>query len=125
MVIVKALSVALAALVVSAGVAGAAVATNDLNIRAKPGPDSQVVGVVPAGQSVATLGCQDGWCKVRYAGQIGFASSSYLRGDARGTGGMMPGASVYKPNDAYAYDNGPAAGFGFSFGNNSFGNNKW
>jgi uncharacterized protein YraI len=107
----------LAALVVSGGVAAAAVATNDLNIRAKPGPDSQIVGVVPAGQSVATLGCEDGWCKVRFGKRTGFASESYLRGEGRGPAAR---ARVYKPNDAYAYDNGPAAGFGFSFGNN-----KW
>jgi len=117
MVRVRTLSAALAALVVSGGVAVAAVATNDLNIRAKPGPDSQIVGVVPAGQSVATLGCEDGWCKVRFGKRTGFASESYLRGEGRGPAAR---ARVYKPNDAYAYDNGPAAGFGFSFGNN-----KW
>jgi uncharacterized protein YraI len=108
MVRVRTLSAALAALVLSGGVAAAAVATNDLNIRAKPGPDSQVVGVIPAGQSVATLGCQDGWCKVRYASHIGFASESYLRGEGRGV--MVTGKGVY--------DNGPGFGFGF-------GNNKW
>jgi uncharacterized protein YraI len=120
MVTVKTFSVALAAFVVSGGVASAAVATNDLNIHAKPGLNSQVVGVIPAGQSVAVLGCEGGWCKVRYGGRIGFASQSYLRGEARGAGVVMPGASVYKPNDAYAYDNGPAAGFRFPFGDN-----KW
>ena len=34
---------------------------------------------------------------------------------------MRRGGSVYKPDDAYAYDNGPAFGFGI-FGDN---NNKW
>ncbi len=120
MVRVRTLSAALAVLVVSGGVAAAAVATNDLNIHAKPGPGSQVVGVIPAGQSVATLGCEDGWCKVRYGRRTGFASESYLRGEARGPAAMARGAGVYKPNDAYAYDNGPDVGFGFSFGDN-----KW
>ena len=58
-------------------------ATTDLNVRAGPGPQHPVVGMLGAGQSATLDGClQDSkWCKVA----DGWVYSDYLTGDFGGT----------------------------------------
>src|SRR5262245_24530161 len=60
-----------------------AAATTDLNVRAGPGTQYPVIGVIGAGQSVNVEGCLNGggWCKVG----DGWASAKYL-GSAMVTG---------------------------------------
>ena len=79
------LSAATAALI-SAGAAYAdtmATATRDLNVRAGPGTQNPVIGVIGSGQSVNINGCvQNGrWCTVAFDGGEGWVSAKYLSGD--------------------------------------------
>ena len=58
-------------------------ATTDLNVRAGPGPQHPVVGMLGAGQSATLDGCLQAskWCKVA----DGWVYSDYLTGDFGGT----------------------------------------
>jgi uncharacterized protein YraI len=58
--------------------AASATVTTDLNVRAGPGPQFEVVGVLPADQTVEVTGCIEGslWCQV--AGESGWVYSEYL-----------------------------------------------
>ena len=62
-------------------------ATTDLNVRAGPGPQYQVVGVIGAGQSASLNGCLENskWCVVAHSGGEGWVYSDYLTGDFGGT----------------------------------------
>jgi uncharacterized protein YraI len=104
------LALAAGALLVSAGVAGAAVVTNDLNLRNAPTTRSAVIGTMPAGVHVDVLGCRGSWCRVEWRGRVGYASASYL---ARGGGAYAYAPRVYGPP---VYAAPPAVSFGFSFG---------
>ena len=62
----------------------------DLNLRAGPGPQYQVIGLIPSDSSVDVAGCLDAanWCRVTFAGTEGWASGDYLAtmiGDAPAT----------------------------------------
>ena len=144
MTTIKTLSAALTAVALSGGVAAAASATTDLNLRSGPGPDYQSIAVIPAGAPVDVLGCSGSWCQVSYAGRAGFASANYLSGDGSAAiltpraqaygptayGPMTYGPTAtymdrgYAPYDGYAYDSEPydddgypsAQSFHFSFG---------
>ncbi|HET7716891.1 MAG TPA: DUF1236 domain-containing protein [Bauldia sp.] len=65
----------------------AATATTDLNVRAGPGTQYPVVGVLEAGSAVALGGCIEGskWCSVNLSGVTGWAYSDYLVADLAGT----------------------------------------
>jgi len=83
-------SVAAAALFALGGAAfaqSAVVATTDLNVRAGPGPQHAVVGVVGAGQSATLDGCVQGskWCVIAFNGGEGWVYSDYITGDFGGT----------------------------------------
>lgn len=84
----SAAAVALFALSGAAIAQSAVVATTtDLNVRAGPGPQHQVVGVVGAGQSATLDGCIQGskWCVIAFNGGEGWVYSDYLTGDFGGT----------------------------------------
>jgi uncharacterized protein YraI len=55
-------------------------ATADLNIRAGPGPQFPIVGVINAGEATMVTGCLQGskWCTVSHSGAQGWAYSDYL-----------------------------------------------
>jgi len=57
-----------------------AIATTNLNFRAGPGTQYQVLGSIPQGTQVAVFGCSEGynWCDIDYSGQRGWASGKYL-----------------------------------------------
>lgn len=63
----------------------AATATTDLNVRAGPGTEFGVVGVLGAGESVSIQGCVQGtkWCAL--SGSDGWVYSDYLTADVGGT----------------------------------------
>ena len=48
-----------------------AIAATDLNIRSGPGPQYEVLGVIPGGESAAGDGClaEASWCKVVFDGK--------------------------------------------------------
>jgi uncharacterized protein YraI len=79
-----------AALLAFAGGAAAqtaATATTDLNMRAGPGPQFPVTGVINSGGAVTISGCMEGskWCTVVHNGQEGWAYSDYLAADLSGS----------------------------------------
>lgn len=55
-------------------------AYTDLNLRAGPGPQFAILGVIPANGEVEVEGCLEvaSWCKVQYDGIDGWASGDYL-----------------------------------------------
>ncbi len=62
------------------------VATTDLNVRAGPGPQYEVVGVIGAGQATNLNGCLENskWCVIALEGGEGWVYSDYLAGDFGG-----------------------------------------
>ncbi len=82
----KKLTVSAAALMVAATpiLAAQATATTDLNLRAGPGPEFEVVGVIAGMDQAEVNGClEDGaWCEVTYDGTTGWAHRGYLSGSA-------------------------------------------
>ncbi|MBT9384552.1 DUF1236 domain-containing protein [Pseudooceanicola sp. CBS1P-1] len=64
----------------SAMAATSATATTDLNMRAAPGSEAQIVDVIPNNAAVTVEQCatQLSWCKVDYNGRQGWAYSPYL-----------------------------------------------
>lgn len=52
----------------------------DLNLRAGPGPQHDIIGVIAHNDSAEIEGCLDtrDWCKVTYEGQSGWAYGKYL-----------------------------------------------
>lgn len=61
-------------------------ATTDLNVRAGPGPQHPVIGVLGAGQSAKLNGCLENskWCVVAEASGEGWVYSDYLTSDFGG-----------------------------------------
>lgn len=61
--------------------------TADLNLRAGPGSNYEVLSTMPEGTAVPLNGCVEGtsWCQVSYAGMTGFAYDDYLAATADGS----------------------------------------
>ncbi|AUM74278.1 DUF1236 domain-containing protein [Paracoccus jeotgali] len=57
-----------------------ATAGTDLNMRAGPGVQHEVTGVIKGGDAVNVLGCieEANWCEVQYEGESGWAYGDYL-----------------------------------------------
>ena len=74
------------ALAGAAQAATEAMATTDLNLRAGPGPNYEVVDVIANEGMVMIDGCvaESNWCKVSYDGNEGWAYGSYLTASAEG-----------------------------------------
>ncbi|WP_309082742.1 DUF1236 domain-containing protein [Chelativorans sp.] len=77
------------ALFALSGIAAAqtpATATTELNVRAGPGPQYPVVGVIGASQQTTVTGCMEGskWCQVSHNGVQGWAYSDYLTASLSG-----------------------------------------
>ncbi|AHD01335.1 DUF1236 domain-containing protein [Leisingera methylohalidivorans] len=62
-------------------------AVTDLNLRAGPGPQHEIIGVISADGSVDLEGCleESNWCKVGYEGADGWAYGEYLTGNLADT----------------------------------------
>jgi len=62
-------------------------ALTDLNVRAGPGPQYPVIGVLAAGQSAMLRGCiaNSKWCTIAEAGGNGWVYSDYVTGDFGGS----------------------------------------
>ena len=80
-----------------------AVATTDLNVRAGPGPQYPVIGVIGAGQGTTIDGCIEGskWCQVQTGSGAGWAYSDYLTGDFGGQ--TVEGISSPPPEQVRTY----------------------
>ena len=70
----------------SALAATTATSVTDLNLRAAPGPNAEIIDVIPNEGEVALDGCIDGsnWCQVTYDGTSGWAYGAYLTGRVEG-----------------------------------------
>ena len=99
----------------------AATVTTDLNLRAGPGSNYEIRGVIPADASVEIAGCIEGynWCEVTYDGQSGFAYGEYLNVTAGEAAVAVPEAATQveintvtfdETNDAYTATISGAAG---------------
>jgi Uncharacterized protein with a bacterial SH3 domain homologue len=77
---------ALAASSLTAAAVPAATST-DLNLRAGPGPEFQILGVIQTGESVDVSGClaTQEWCEVQTSAGEGWAYAPYLMFDEAGT----------------------------------------
>lgn len=62
-------------------------AVTDLNVRAGPGPQYPVIGVLAAGQSATLNGCIENskWCTIAEAGGQGWVYSDYVTADIGGS----------------------------------------
>lgn len=73
-----------------------AATASDLNMRAGPGTNHQVVGVIPSGQPVSINECTANrtWCQLSFGGQTGWSSSRYLDiTQTVGVAGPTPGTA--------------------------------
>ena len=115
---VSAAAGALLALTGAAYAQSAVVATTDLNVRAGPGSQHQVVGVIGAGQSATLDGCVENskWCVVAFNGGQGWVYSDYLTGDFGGQQvvvtqrPMNSGVTVVTPPDVDGGATGAVSG---------------
>lgn len=75
-------AVAACALLGAVSVASAqqVIADTDLDVRAGPGPEYPIVGVIGIDREATMLGCDDvsGWCEVDGGGVVGWVDSDYL-----------------------------------------------
>jgi uncharacterized protein YraI len=88
-------------------------ATTDLNVRAGPGPQYPVIGVLAAGQSATLDGClaNSKWCTIAEAGGQGWIYSDYVTADFGGSRVILTErpatadvAVVEPPADVGSYD---------------------
>jgi uncharacterized protein YraI len=108
---------AAAALIGALAVPGAAMAqqtafaVTDLNMRIGPGPDFEVVTVIPAQGSVTVLGCTETmrWCEVTFDGHTGWAFADYLTIEVAGTPMVVPEATAQVEVPVATFD-GPTTG---------------
>jgi uncharacterized protein YraI len=84
--LVSTLAIAATALVSPALAQTAVTATVDLNVRAGPGPQYPIVGVINANSGASLMGCMEGsqWCQVAFNGTEGWAYSPYLMAEFSG-----------------------------------------
>ena len=103
----KAFSLAVGALLLSAGAVSAATLTDNLNLRSGPGLRYDVIGAMPAGSDVRVMGCIGSWCRVAWNDQTGYASRRFIT-----SGGPAYAAAsstaVVAPSYGSGYDYGYA-----------------
>jgi len=107
MMLTKKLMAGAGLLALSTGMAAAApaVVQSDVNLRAGPGIEYEVIGAMPGGATVNVRRCGASWCQVNFAGTVGFASRAFL-GLGEATGAVYGAAT----GPAYGAATGPAYG---------------
>jgi uncharacterized protein YraI len=122
MKIYRNMAAATAALLASAGcaLAAPAIVETDLNLRAGPGTQFSVIGVLPAGATVDVGNCTGSWCMVSFAGGSGFASSSYLAMAGSGSVYAAAPSTVYR--DGYYYGD-PRYAYSYGYPRSSYYDN--
>lgn len=86
-------------------------ATTELNVRAGPGTNFPVVGVIPEGGAAVIGGCvaDSRWCTVAYDGGEGWAYSDYLSADLNGQLVVITDRGTDLGVPATVYEGPPAA----------------
>ena len=59
-------------------VIGTVTATTNINVRSAASETADRLGVLAAGESLDLLADENGWCKVKYNGQVGYVKSDYV-----------------------------------------------
>lgn len=62
-----------------AEVIGTVTATTNINVRASASQSADRLGVLAGGESVDLVENMDGWCKIKYNGQLGYVKSEYVQ----------------------------------------------
>lgn len=57
---------------------GTVTATSTVNVRSAADQTSAKLGVLPKGESLELVASENGWCKVKYNGQVGYIKSDYV-----------------------------------------------
>jgi len=88
----------------------AASTTTELNVRAGPGTEYEVIGVLPAGESVAIGGCIENskWCTIDTTAGPGWVYSDYLVADMSGNAVVITERPADLAVPTVVYD-GPSA----------------
>jgi len=106
----KAFSLAVGALLLSAGAVSAATLTDNLNLRSGPGLRYDVIGAMPAGSDVRVMGCVRSWCRVAWNDQTGYAYRAFIS-----SGGPVYAAASSTAVVAPGYDSGYGSGYGWGY----------
>lgn len=59
-------------------VIGSVTASTNINVRSAASETAERLGVLAGGESLELLANEDGWCKVKYNGQVGYVKSDYV-----------------------------------------------
>lgn len=62
-----------------ATVTGSVTATTNLNVRSQPDTNAERLGVLKSGASAELISKDNGWCKIKYNGRIGYVNADYVR----------------------------------------------
>jgi len=89
-----------------------ATATADLNVRSGPGPEYEVIGVIPVDGEVGLEGCIENskWCQVDANGVRGWAYSDYLIAEFSGRDVVVTESRVDMGVPVTRYEGPPPAG---------------
>jgi len=60
-------------------VIGTVTATTNINVRAAASESADRLGVLAGGDSVELVANENGWCKIKYNGQIGYVKADYVQ----------------------------------------------
>lgn len=107
------LALAIATLLSGTALAQTAVqSTTDLNVRAGPGPQYEVVGVIPEGGAATVAGCTSTgkWCNVTVGGVQGWAFADYLTASVEGQSMVVTKLPQSQAVPVVEFDAGAATG---------------
>lgn len=62
----------------NATVVGTVTATTNINVREAASQSSARIGVLTGGDTAELIANEDGWCKIKYNGQIGYVKADYV-----------------------------------------------
>lgn len=57
---------------------GTVTATTNINVRSAASETAERLGVLAGGESLELLANEDGWCKVKYDGQVGYVKADFV-----------------------------------------------
>ena len=53
-------------------------ATTNINVRSAASETAERLGVLAGGSTLDLIANENGWCKVKYNGQVGYVKSDYV-----------------------------------------------
>ena len=98
----KKFSLAVGALLLSAGAVSAATVTDNLNLGSGPGISHNVIGAIPAGSDVRVLNCSRSWCRVAFNDTTRLCQQTIYFQRWPGLCGS-PATGVVAPSSGYGY----------------------